>query len=395
MHWAANETESRRSELKQGGVVQKLKNRRGVTLVLMAFMLTALIGSAAFAVDFGRMYLYRTQLSAGSDAAALAGVYQVLKKKLLPDSAVALAQDFAARHSVGTGPIALAASDVLPGNWTQATGFQSRNWLDSDVNAVQVVTHYTATYGFGKVLGLSTHVVTDTAQAVMGYVGATTCIRPVAIPYQSLLNQIYGVDALGNPNMPVTHDLTAADVDALRAAGPAMAVQLKLGSDATQGNFYILQLGPYAHSDQVALSPSPNFGGNNIFADRFGGNCSNSPWTIGPGDWLQGKTGDANGPTEAGVQELCGISITSNGTYACGGSIEARSIKVAMWANENDGVCSPRCFQVKYAGVFVVTQYTKSPGTTPDGIWGYFSSMPSNGSLTTTPGPVQKIGLVK
>ena len=48
----------------------KLENRRGVTLVLMAFMLTVLIGSAAFAVDFGRMYLYRTQLHAASDAAA-------------------------------------------------------------------------------------------------------------------------------------------------------------------------------------------------------------------------------------------------------------------------------------------------------------------------------------
>jgi Flp pilus assembly protein TadG len=374
-------------------VVKRLKNRRGVTLVLMAFMLTVLIGSAAFAVDFSRMFLYRGQLHTAADAAALAAVVQIADKS--PGTAQDSAIVFAGKHSVDNTTVSLAPGDVIPGHWTVAGGFVPAGLWDNTINAAQVTTRYTGTYSFGRIFGLSTAPQSVTAQAVMAYAGATTCIRPVSIPYQSLLNQIYGTDASGNPLMGVSHDLTDADVDALRNAGPAMAVQLKLGNDATQGNFYILQMGPYAHSDGIALSPSPTFGGNNIFSDRFGGDCSNSPWLVGPGDWLEGKTGDANGPTESGYQELCGINITSNGTYSCPASLDKRSIKVAMWATENDGVCSPRCFQVKYVGVFVVTGYTKSAGTAPDGISGYFSTLATTGTFTDSPSPIQKIGLIK
>ena len=374
--------------------MERLKNRRGVTLVLMAFMLTVLIGSAAFAVDFSRMFLYRGQLHSAADAAALAGVVQIADKA--PDTAQDSAIVFAAKHVVDNTTVSLAPGDVIPGHWTVAGGFTPLGlWNDPTLNAVQVTTRYTGTYSFGRIFGLSTAPQSVTAQAVMTYAGATTCVRPVSIPYQSLLNQIYGFDASGNPVMGVSHDLTDSDIDALRAAGPSKAVQLKLGDDATQGNFYLLQLGPYAHSDGIALSPSPNFGGNNVFSDRFGGDCSHSPWSIGPGDWLQGKTGDANGPTESGYEELCGISISSPGTYACPAPLDKRSIKVAMWATENDGVCSPRCFQVKYAGVFIVTSYQKSSGTAEDGISGYFSTMATSGSFSDAPSPIQKIGLTK
>jgi hypothetical protein len=42
----------------------------------------------------------------------------------------------------------------------------------------------------------------------------------------------------------------------------------------------------------------------------------------------------------------------------------------------------------------VVTAYRKSPST-GDGIFGYFSAMPSDGSFTTVPGPLEKIALVR
>ena len=373
----------------------KLENRRGVTLVLMAAMLTVLIGSAAFAVDFGRMYLYRTQLHAASDAAALAGVYQILIKD--PNSATDTAISFATRHRVGPTSVSLASNDVIPGTWTPGGGFVPSAWNDPNIDAVQVTTRYASSYGFGRILGLSGHTVTAMSQAVMGYVGATTCVRPVAIPYQSLLNQLYDTTATGATTAPggLDHVLTDADVAALRAAREDKAVSLKLGSDASQGNFYIVDLGPYSHSDQVALVPGPTFGGNNIFSDRFGGDCANSPWSIGPGDWLQGKSGNAAGPTESGFEELCNVSMSGTGTFGCtGASLDKRSIKVAMWSTENDAVCTPNCFQVKMVGVFVVTGFTKSSGG-DDGIIGYFSSIPSNGSMSMTPSPIQKIGLVK
>ena len=375
--------------------MQRLKNRRGVTLVLMAFMLTILIGAAAVAVDFGKLMLYRSQLSAASDAAALAGVYQVLHKGVLPDAAVSEAKHYAGLHRVGPDTVTLADGDVTGGSWDLNTHvFTPRDWTDPALDAVRVVSHYDAPYGFGRLFGLNSHTVRDTAIAVMGYVGVTTCVRPIALPLQSLLIQLYDTNADGTPVEPVaTHPtLVDSDVVRLKAAGPADTVALKLGSDSQQGNFYIVDLGPYSHADKVPLSPSPNFGGMNIFSDRFGGDCSNSPWAIGPGDWLQGKTGDADGPTRSGYGELCGISVGGNGAFPCP---TQDSIKIAVWGTEDDGVCTPRCFQVAFVGIFVVVDFLKTSGANAfEGVVGYFAAMPSSGALTNIPTPIQKIGLV-
>ena len=377
----------------------KLKNRRGVTLVLMAFMLTVLIGAAAFAVDFGRMFMYRAQLSSAADAAALAGIWQVVHKMPLPDSAVNQAKSYALRHRVGPDNVSLDDADIRPGRWTFPFGpFTETTWDDPQLHAIQVAartrTPATQDFVFGRVLGFNSHTVRDTAVAVWGYVGVTTCVRPVAIPYQSLLNQLYPPNADGTPTMDVSHDLTPEDVSRLQAAGPADAVSLKLGSSSTAGNFYLLNLGPYADPNQVLYNPGPSVAGQPVFTQQFGGNCSNSPWSIGPGDWVQGRTGNADGPTQSGFELLCGASITGTGTFPCTAPLEQREIKIAMWATEDDAVCTPRCFQVKMVGVFVVTAYSKTPSG-DDGIDGYFSSIPTSGSFTDFPTPITKIGLVK
>jgi len=375
----------------------KLKNRPGVTLVLTAFMVTALIGAAAFAVDFGRMYMYRTQLSTAADAAALAGVWEVLNKT--PTNGLAQAESYASRHLVGTDVVTLDDADVTPGTWTLDFGpfAPLAAWDDPAVDAVRVVartrTAATQNYTFGRVLGFTSHTVVDTAIAIWGYVGVTTCVRPVAIPYISLLTQLYH-DASGNPTVDISYNLTPDDVVRLQNAGPADALPLKLGGGATAGNFYLVNLGPYANPNGVLFSPGPSVAGQPVFSDQFGGDCSHSPWSLGPGDWLQGRTGNADGPTQSGFEELCGGNITGTGTFPCNAPLAKREIKIALWANEDDGFCTPRCFQVKMVGVFVVVSYTKS-SSGDDGITGYFSSIPTSGSFTNVPTPITKIGLVK
>lgn len=386
---------------------KRLQNRRGVTLILMTVMFVVLIGVAAFAVDFGRMYLFRAELHTASDAAALAAAFRIMKND--PTTAQDSAVSYAGRHVVEnlacTGPVppCLVPADVIPGTWDPTLPDSSwredpdRDWTKVTNNAAQVTTHYTASYGFGQIFGLASHRVNVTSRAAVGSVGATTCIRPVAIPYRKLLDQLFP-PATPSDTVPVSYNLTANDVIALRTATIANEVQLKLGDDATSGNFYLLQMGPYAHSNQIPLSPSPSWNGNNVFVDRFAGDCANSPWAIGPGDWVMGKQGNADGPAASGVEELCDITISgpSATPYNCTAPIADRTIKVAMWATEDDGVCSPRCFQVKYTGVFVVTKYLKtSGGAGQDGLYGYFSAMPSTGSFTAIPSPLSKIALVK
>ena len=376
--------------------MDRLKNRRGVTLVLMAFMLTVLIGSAAFAVDFGRMFMYRAQLHTASDAAALAGAWQILQKdpNSAPDSAIAIAN----RHYVGTTSVSLAPADVLPGTWTSAGGFVVSTWTDPNLNAVQVTTRYTGTYGFGKIFGLTSHDVRATSQAVMGYVGKTTCVRPVALPYQALLNQLTTHD--GVVRDATTYVLTDADVATLRAAGVADAVQLRVtdeGTSPVNGNFYGVQLGPYEYADGTL--GNPNTGMANFNTD-LGGPCSGESYqgTVGPGDWLAPENGEGGNNIPSGIAQLCGLSpsdVNGNKTVAC--PTPYPEIKAALWSpNPSTPAGCSNCFYIKVLGVFAVTGYVSTPGhTAGDGVIGYFTAMPSTGSLTTIPGPIQKIGLVK
>ena len=381
--------------------MDRLKNRRGVTLILTAFMLTALIGSAAFAIDFGRMYWYRAQLSTATDAAALAGAFQILKKKTpLEDSVKALAVSFAGKHVVGVTAVVLDPNSVTPGNWkpTQTPNFQARNWTDADVNAVQVATQYTASYGFGKVLGLSTHVVRDTAQAVMAYVGRTTCLRPVALPFQALLDQLTAHDGVARD--AATYSLTDADVTALKNAGVADAVQLRVtdeGVSPVSGNFYGIQLGPWQFADGTAGNPNT---GMSAFDTDLGGPCSGESYTgdVGPGDWLSPENGEGGSNIPKGIAQLCGLSnsdVNGNKTVAC--PTPYPEIKAALWApNASPPAGCSNCFYTKVVGVFAVTGYHSTAGhTSGDGVIGYFTAMPSSGSLSATPGPIQKVGLVK
>ena len=117
---------------------------------------------------------------------------------------------------------------------------------------------------------------------------------------------------------------------------------------------------------------------------------------------MQGKQGNVVGPMQDAFDQLCGTHITgNNNTWYCTVPVEQRSIKVAMWAVQNSTTCSPRCFQVKYLAEFVVDHYTLSNSNpTTEGLWGYFKSSASDGSVTgaatgATGGTLQTLALVK
>jgi hypothetical protein len=212
-------------------------------------------------------------------------------------------------------------------------------------------------------------------------------VKPVAIPYQILLDQIYPPTGSPLVHKPTSYNLTAADIDALHDATVANEIELKAGAGGGNnetGNFYLLQLGPYSHADKVPLSPAPTWD----FPNQFGGDCAQSPWTIGTGDWLQGKQGNDVGKTKEGIEDLCGVTL-NNSPSTCTSPLASRTIKMAMWADSDNSVCTPRCYQVKYVGAFVVTRASK------DSMLGYFQALTTDGSLTTVPSPLQKLALVR
>ena len=54
-----------------------LRNRRGATLVLVAMLGVVLFMFVGIAIDFGRMYAFKSQLQTRADAAAMAGIVDV------------------------------------------------------------------------------------------------------------------------------------------------------------------------------------------------------------------------------------------------------------------------------------------------------------------------------
>jgi hypothetical protein len=390
-----------------------LRNRRGFTLVLTAFMITVAIGAGALALDIGRLQYYRTILQAAADAAALAGA-----KSLMNGSYGTAAADMAAyatKYSIqGT---AVTNYSPIPGDWSASGGFVSGNW-DKDARAVRDSVSYVvpnSSFVFARFFGL-TKTLHAGADAIVASVGATTCVRPLGVPFQALLNQLYSQGFHSTLQSASSYSLADSDIVALRTSTTLTQLKVTDASDSpdpVNGSFYLLQMGPYAPAGSTPgtagtpYSPGPDWGGNSQnggFPSRFAGDCSNSTWTVKLGDWMEGKQGNVNGPMQSAYDQVCGTHITgNNNTYYCTGvAVPLRTIKVAMWATQSSSVCSPRCFQVKYLGAFVLDHYTNSGGNSNnggDGLFGYFTAVASNGSVTGTGsgssgGTLQKLALV-
>jgi len=79
-------------------IVGKIKDRRGISLVLTAMLLVALIGAVGLSVDMGRLYLARQFLVNSCDAAALAGGME------LPEQGEATVKAEECANANGQGP---------------------------------------------------------------------------------------------------------------------------------------------------------------------------------------------------------------------------------------------------------------------------------------------------
>jgi Flp pilus assembly protein TadG len=130
--------------------ISQNRSRRAATLVLSAMLLVLVVGIVAFAIDVGYIVLVRTQLQAAADSAALAAASRMSAE---PAEAVALAQEFAARHVAGGQPIELGSEQVEFGIWDSST--RSFVALPSGAgNAVRVTARrQRAPLFFGRIFG--------------------------------------------------------------------------------------------------------------------------------------------------------------------------------------------------------------------------------------------------
>lgn len=360
-----------------------LRNRRGFTLILMMFLIVVLMACAAMAVDASLMYAYRGQLTRTADATALAGVIALGNGAGV--GSVDTARHYAFLNPVGTNTATLANADVEPGTWNGTTFTPtSSDWTTGNPFAVRTTTRYTGLYSpFARYFGFNSKNLTATAVAVRGSVATETCVRPWAVSYQSLLDQLGGA-------LPITHDLTAADVAQLHNATVANNITMNAtGTDGAPRQSRAIQLGPGEYAT-AQFNGSPNGPSAAVYRAMISEPCASLDARIGSrgvsvDDWLVPTNGQMKGPTGQGIDDLlCG-------TGTC---LPAVRVNVAIWdtyGNSPHGYCSS-CFHVKYMGVFYVTGWNGPPNNQ---VTGYFSSLGTDATgFVAKPGPITKNALV-
>jgi len=343
----------------------RLRSRKGATLVLVAILMTALVGFAGIAIDASRLYVMRAELQTTADAAAVAAIVEVADKR--PTNASAMAISYAAKNVVEHTTPTIAAADVEPGTWnfTNNTFTVLGTWTDPNLNSARVTAHYPGLYTFARIFGATGQTVNARAIGAMGWVSTTDCLKPWAVSYQTLLDALYPPAGTKNPS----YNLTPQDITTLSGmSSPANQVTLLNGTtnQLTPGNIAQVQVG------------TP-WNGNNAYKDAIT-SCANG--FIGPGTILNGDPGAGSGQTAQALQNLCGVNGNPQ-SFACPGV----KVKLAIWDQNNGATGSNLTVRVKYVGVFGITQFTKGSGTAADQITGYFSTMATSGSFSATPGP--------
>ena len=152
------------------------RDRSGVVAIIVALVSPVIFGTAALAVDVGRLVFLESQLQTAADAAALAAATS------FNDAATAqsLAQEYAGKNMPSSefGTV-VQTSDVVLGNFDQSTGTFTAN--GTPTNAVQVTENLTAANGnpvsvyFAQLIGIDTRDVQTSALATEGS-GGNTCI---------------------------------------------------------------------------------------------------------------------------------------------------------------------------------------------------------------------------
>ena len=348
----------------------EMRSRKGATLVLIAILMTVLVGFTGIAIDASRLYVMRAQLQTVADATAIAAIVEVNNKR--PTNATTVALQYVPTNLVERRSATVNAADVEPGSWNFATNTFTplASWTDPAVGAVRVTARYPGAYTFARVFGGTGQTVSARAVGALGYVSTSDCIKPFAVSYQTLLNILYPPAGTKNPS----YNLTPQDIQTLSAMSyPADSISLLQGTSNTVTNGNIAQV-------QV----SNPWNGNNAYTNAITGTCPNID--IGPGTILNGDPGNGGGQTKTALKTFCDANggTTSQGAQAFSCNAHPK-VKLVLW-DQNNGLNGANLrVRVKYVGVFSITSFKGGAGTTQ--VSGYFSTMATTGGFTGTPNP--------
>jgi hypothetical protein len=200
--------------MKSKFLLRQMSNKKGVTTVVVALALLALLGFAALAVDLGYLYIIKGELQNAADSGALAGAQDLYNSdgtQLNEDAngvALALVQANYSEQSQVT------VKSIERGHWSFVTKTFTPNdslipvdlWnvstaeLDANlnfINAVRVITTRKTVGGspeapfFARIFGIPGPVIESVAVAYIGFAGTLPpgeSDQPVAICMQAIVD---------------------------------------------------------------------------------------------------------------------------------------------------------------------------------------------------------------
>ncbi len=205
---------------------RRRREPRGAVLPFVCILLTVLIGSAALAVDMGRLYLIAAEVQSEADAAALAAASA---SQLTPNNdsqnGPARAQQYAARNRAAGQAGNVATGDVVPLLYDPATRTSTVSSYYGTVNAVQVTARARPTYVFAGALHLTPPTVSRTGTAWIANVNGAACVRPVAPSFTRMYEVAKGLTTRPYSSQNTyAPDFTQQEVVAFSPAAGASAV---------------------------------------------------------------------------------------------------------------------------------------------------------------------------
>ena len=396
----------------------RLKNRKGIFVVLFGLLFMVLMGAAAISIDMSRIWTMRNELQTAADAGALAGAVQLTPPH---DDAYAMVNDSArAMARLNTALYDLVTVDfVHTGVWDDDAGTFTSPGPGSP-NAVHVqVSHGTNKLIMGA-LGIAAPVVRARAIAwANAPINTANCIRPWSIPYTILMQKVNTERGIENTPANLTRPFTNEDRDILNdMTAEERTFKLKMGSGngnqstvedpppgaEMPGSFQAVKL-PRKYSAEGTENPDgipPQSGANEYEKNISGETC----YTPGIGDVLETQSGDLVGPTLQGVSRqgnedyyVC-YELTSAGDCLNEDGSAGVDIKTAFH------LCYSGCsgaseVTVQMLGSFTLTKVVPVGGGAPDpenppgSITGIFKPITGTGPVGPGPTTIKRIILVR
>lgn len=374
--------------------------RRGATIVLVTVLMVPLLGMGALALDLGWWQVGATEVQNAADAAALAGARAL---QVDPTNAATKVSQYAqdageVNKAFGTVVDVLPA-DIEPIFYTPSSNTIAVQGDWTTANAVRVTVRKSAPMIFGKVSGMITPpTIVRSAVAWIANINNGTCIKPWALPYQSLYDRVAAITGIGastaspRPNLTQTQMTelgeTGSDADRLIIFRPPTYDGLGGNPDSTQA------LGSLGFNNGMftAYNFTSPTGNNNASGTTYQANISGcSTQTV--------AVSTTNGATLPGSNDIPCLTVNaimgSNANQCGNGPTNGNSTPWPWSANINQAVTcyyAPLTTAIADAGCYSSSQtVTNNLGVMENVAWG---DNVGNGSNATTYRLIGKIKVV-